>query len=80
MKRSRHLEVENGHRAVRQSDREHVRVLGVDVHAHDPAMSPAEVLRIRRVLQGVDAHHALFAAVLLVKVVWKLNQLGDGNK
>ena len=64
-----HLKVKNGHRAIREADSEHVRVLGMDIYTHDSAVSLTEVLRVGRVLQGVDTDHALLPAVLLVKIV-----------
>ena len=58
------LHVVDGDCPIREPGGEHVRMLGVDVDAHDPAVGRAKILGERRVLQGEDAHVAGDALVL----------------
>ena len=58
------LHVVDGDGSIREPGGEHVRMLGVDVDAHDPTVGRAKILGERRVLQGEDAHVAGHALVL----------------
>ena len=61
------LEVINCNISVLESNGHHVGVAGVDVDAHDPVGCPALVLRVRGVLQRVDAHHP--TPIIVLKLV-----------
>ena len=58
------LHVVDGDGSIREPGGEHVRMLGVDVDAHDPAVGRAKILGERGVLQREDAHVAGHALVL----------------
>ncbi len=66
-----YLHVVYGDSSVCHPGDDHVRVLRVDVDAHDAAVRDAQVLGVGRVLQGEDADVAVrrVRRLLLVKVV-----------
>ncbi len=71
------LQVVDGDGPVGHPRRQHVRVPRVDVNAHDAAVSAAEELGVRGVLQGEDAHEA-GTALVVVKVVFGEERVGLG--
>ena len=58
------LHVVHGDGSIGEAGGQHVRMLRVDVNAHDPAVGRAKILGERRVLEGEDAHVAGDALVL----------------
>ena len=61
------LQVVDGHIAIVEASHQHVGVVRVDVHAHDPTCGPALVLREGWVLQRKQGDHTRL--LLLVQII-----------